>query len=406
MTAAPRPLRVLVVHRYFWPDTPPYASMLRDIAERWAEDGHAVDVLSTQPSYKPGSAIPRRPRVERVGRLRVRRVGLLREHGRRAARLLNVAWFPVRTALAVLLRRRPYDVVMTSTVPPVLLAGLTCRAARARGGRFVYHCMDIHPEIGRISGDFANPLLYRLLLRVDRATCRRAAAVVVLSTDMAASVRRRGSTARTVVVNNFELGARADGAHPSAPGADGRLRIVFTGNVGRFQGLETVLDALGRTRAPVSLTIMGEGASVGALREQAAGLSGAPVTFLPHGDVAAARALIASADLGLVSLTSGIYRYAYPSKTMTYLAEGCPVLAVLEPDAELADLLRRDGLGVTAPAGDADALAAVLDRLSADPDELGRIRETARRCGPAAFDKSATLEQWSELLETVAAGAP
>ena len=73
--------------------------------------------------------------------------------------------------------------------------------------RQVYHCMDLHPEIGRLSGEFANPVAYRILARLDAATMRRATAVVVLSEDMARSVARRDPALadKVVVLNNFAL---------------------------------------------------------------------------------------------------------------------------------------------------------------------------------------------------------
>ena len=63
-SSAPPPgrLRLLLVHRYFWPDTPPYAVMLRAIAAHWAAAGHRVEVLAGQPSYKPETAPSVAPR--------------------------------------------------------------------------------------------------------------------------------------------------------------------------------------------------------------------------------------------------------------------------------------------------------------------------------------------------------
>src|SRR5699024_6155739 len=98
-------------------------------------------------------------------------------------------------------------VVMCSTSPPVMLAAAVSLAARLKGARFIYHCMDIHPEIGALSGEFRNPLVFRILQAVDRATCRRSAAVVVLSGDMRNALLERDSRLadRIVVLNNFDL---------------------------------------------------------------------------------------------------------------------------------------------------------------------------------------------------------
>ena len=113
MTGRPRRARVLAVHRDYWPDSPPYAAMLRDIVARWSADGAAVEVASTQPSYKRGSTVVRAPRRGRVDGVVVRRLRLPLEHGRRWLVPVNAVVFSAWVALRILLARRPYDVVMT-----------------------------------------------------------------------------------------------------------------------------------------------------------------------------------------------------------------------------------------------------------------------------------------------------
>ena len=155
-------MRVLAIHRYYWPDSPPYASLLRVIAEHWSSAGHDVRVLTSQPSYKPEQGLAAAPTEETIGGVVVRRIGMKPDRSGRGRKLLNLVRFPVLVFLRVLLGPRQ-DVVMCSTAPPVVLGALVAWAARLRGARFVYHCMDLHPEIGALSGEFRNPVLFRLL---------------------------------------------------------------------------------------------------------------------------------------------------------------------------------------------------------------------------------------------------
>jgi hypothetical protein len=74
----------------------------------------------------------------------------------------------------------------------------------------------------------------------------------------------------------------------------------------------------------IELVFLGEGRALSALKERAHGMGNA--TFLPYQSSSVARLLMTDASRGIVSLNAGIYRYAFPSKTMTYLAEGCPLL--------------------------------------------------------------------------------
>ena len=50
-----------------------------------------------------------------------------------------------------------------------------------------------------------------------------------------------------------------------------------------------------------------------------------------------------------------------PGKLYEYLEAGRPILALLEPEDEAADLARRGGAAVSAP-GDRDALSREIER--------------------------------------------
>ena len=82
-------LKVLAIHRFYWPDTPPYASMLRTIVRQWVNDGHDVDVLSSQPSYKAGVKRQKQPRKEVVDGANIARLDLPSEAGKPVVRILN-----------------------------------------------------------------------------------------------------------------------------------------------------------------------------------------------------------------------------------------------------------------------------------------------------------------------------
>lgn len=395
--------RVLAIHRYYWPDTPPYASILREIVQRWSLAGHDVEVLSTQPSYKPELSIPHRPKVEVLDGVRVRRVKLPADRSGQLARIVNQVRFPLAVGFRLLVSRR-YDVVMCSTAPPVLLGWVTSAVARLRGARFIYHCMDIHPEIGALSGEFRARPVFALLRHLDTSTCRRAAAIVVLSTDMRDALLARDPDLkpRIVVLNNFDIpSGAAGGVSPLPPGT--RTRLVFAGNLGRFQGLESLAKAVlgnrpGRER--IEFILMGEGAakqSIQALISAADPSVRDRLVLLPHGSAAAARALVSTADFGVVSLTPKVIRYAYPSKTATYLSEGVPLLALVEGDSELARSATEGGYGIAAAPGDESGLQRALDLIGAR-EQRGELAQNALAAWKAHFSADVLLGRWEDLL--------
>lgn len=110
-------MRILLIHRYFWPDTPPYAAILRSIGKRLVEEGHEVVVFSSQPSYKSGVVMKKQPSIEDIDGMTVNRVSLFRERNRYVLfRLINMFYFPLRIILFTLLNKK-FDIIMASTAP-------------------------------------------------------------------------------------------------------------------------------------------------------------------------------------------------------------------------------------------------------------------------------------------------
>ena len=401
--------RILAIHRYYWPDTPPYASILRAIDREWVDAGHHVDILTSQPSYKP-EVIVAAPATEQLDGVTVRRLRMKSDRSSQLRRVFNLGWFPIAVAGHILVRRR-YDVVMCSTVPPVLLGWFVSLAARLRRARFVYHCMDLHPEIGRLSGEFSRGSVYRVLHRLELATCRRASALVVLSEDMERAVVARAPDLadRIVVLTNFDLPDLEEGADVASPvpARQDRLRVVFAGNLGRFQGLEAVSSAVladDPALADVELVLMGEGAAKAELERLVAAAPpdrASRIVLVSHGSPRAVRALLATAQFGLVSLAPDVIRYAYPSKTATYLGAGLPVLVAVEPDSFLARSVLDHRIGALLPVDDEVGARAVLAAWASRRDELPAMAKRATAYWRDKYAAEQILPRWVDLLEKV-----
>ena len=82
-------MKILLTHRFFWPDTAPYAVFLRVIGAALAEAGHEVHTFSSIASYRE-SSVPS-PRCENLGRLNVHRIWVFsREKSHILKRLANI----------------------------------------------------------------------------------------------------------------------------------------------------------------------------------------------------------------------------------------------------------------------------------------------------------------------------
>lgn len=379
--------------------------MLRAIAGRWVNDGHDVTVLTSQPSYNPALRDQKQPRVAEVDGFEVRRVGLFPETKTNfVARVLNLGLFMLRVFAHVTLRRRRYDVVMCATTPPVMVAWAAGLAAKLRGSRLIYHCQDIHPELLNLAGLMGPGLGYRFLRGRDIRTMNRASRVVVLSNDMRDTVERRGinDLSKVRIINNFTVPTFSDNVPVEVPESvtdASRFRVVFAGNLGYFQGLEAVIDAAKRLgdRADIEFVFLGDGAAKQDLIERAGSLVGKTVHFFGFRPQREAEEFVRHADLALITLSTDIYKAAYPSKTMTYLSVGTPLLAVVESDSELARLVVERQIGFVGVPSDAQSIAEAVLQADATQDR-DSMRERVSATCDELFSESSRLELWSSLL--------
>lgn len=394
-------LRILAVHRYYWPDTPPYASMLKRIVTRWQQDGHNVEVLSSQPSYKSELDNKILPQSETVDGIRIERLKLPSEAGRPIIRVINA----IKLSFAILVKAflRRYDVIMISTSPPVVGGFAAALSALLTRSRFIYHCMDLHPEVGQLSGEFKNPYLYQLLLKIDSWTCSRANPVIVLSRDMEKTLRQRphGAQMSITILNNFSLPhelSLPENLPVNIAYSD--LTILFAGNIGRFQNLDIVIEAMKHLRENknIRFIIMGEGTAKEALLNKAKSYK-ANVEFISHQTIEVAKAVISKVDAGFVSLAPNIYRYAYPSKTMTYLELGCPLIVAVESESELANDVRNGKYGFCLPVNSGLSLAQLLLKMSQDKSWKSTMKKNALLKASEEFSETVQIEKWSNLLK-------
>lgn len=166
----------------------------------------------------------------------------------------------------------------------------------------------------------------------------------------------------------------------------GPLRLVFVGNLIPRKGLHTLLRALRMVDAgPWRLDIAGAAVDAGYARRMraAAGGLGEQVQFhgrMTDGDLTA---LLARSDMLVVPSTYEGFGIVY----LEGMARGLPAVATRAGAA--GEIIADGESGFLVPAGDARALAGVLNRLAADRDLLEHMSAAARR----RYDDFPTWEQ-------------
>jgi glycosyltransferase involved in cell wall biosynthesis len=373
-------IKVQLLTQWFEPE-PAFKGL--SFAKALRDQGLDVEVVTGFPNYPGGKLYPgykvRLIQREVVDGIRVTRLPLYPSHdnsGRRRA--ANYISFAVSTALYGLFRWHKPDVIYAYH-PPLTVGCSASVIGLLRRVPIVLDVQDMWPDTLRATGMISSDKVLSTVGKVCQWVYRRCARIVVLSDGFKRLLQERGVPAERIrVIPNWceerQLAAPTGAAPAGFPGPD-KFRILFAGNLGKAQALDTVLDAAERLRqqAPdIVFVLMGGGVEVERLREaiRTRGLSN--VMLLPPVPMSEVGAALAEADALLVHLRDDpLFTITIPSKTQAYMAVGKPILMGVRGDA--ADLVQRAECGVLFEPENPDALAQAAVTLSRLPLESRRL---------------------------------
>ncbi len=311
---------------------------------------------------------------------------------------------------ALALTTGTHDVVMGMS-PPIFLGDAAWLLAKRSRAPFVFNTQDIFPDIAVDLGVLTSPRVVAAARSYERSIYRRADAITVLSTDQRRNVTAKlppDRSDRVRIIRNFvdldrirpvEGGERAQNPYRHRYGLDGKIVVMYSGNVGLSQSFDLIRDAAKHwaDNDSVQFVINGEGAAHDHVAAWAAELDN--VTMIPFGPRAEVPQILGAADLHLVLLKRGLAASSTPSKLYGILAAGRPVLASIDEGSEVCMAVREAECGLSVPPDDAPAFLAALDKLLADRDELEAMGRRGRQHAETCLTPDAQARAYEELFE-------
>jgi putative colanic acid biosynthesis glycosyltransferase WcaI len=410
-------MRVLILSQYYKPEPVPKPA---ELAEALCENGHTVSVVTGFPNYPSGNLYAGF-KLSAVKRELIDGVPVIRSfefpyHGQRAiGRILNYVSFMLSAPLGALLA--PACDVIYVWHPPLTIGIAAWLIARWRGAPFVYDVQDIWPEIAVLSGLLRpNSRTVRLLSWLERFVYQQADHLLVVANGARDNLIAKGVPPSKVTVmphwvdeSLFEqTDPRAREKIRAQYSWDERFVVLFAGNIGLLQGLETVVSAAAQLppRGNILIVLVGDGTDKARLQQRCAdaGLHDR-LQFIERQPMERMPAFMAAADVLLVHLKrSEIARYVIPTKTLAYLAAGQPILMAMEGAA--ADLVQSTGAGIVVAPEDPVALATSIKSLwSMPPAERRQMGAQGKKYLNSNLSKEAVVIQYEALLKRVASRA-
>lgn len=360
-------MRILLLTQWFQPE-PQFKGL--PLAQALIARGHEVEVLTGFPNYPGGTVYPgyrvRAWQHEVMGGVSITRAALYPSHDQSAVRRsFNYVSFALTSALLAFTLKRP-DVIYVYC-PPMTAATGAVALQLFRGVPYVIDIQDLWPDTLASTGMVSNGLLLRLVSAWSAFAMRRAAHLVVLSSGFKTRLAARGIRQPITVIPNWappEIAAHFQELIPR-PHEAAIFNIVFAGNIGKAQALDTIIEAAVRLKSEAPLIrfiLVGSGVEVDHLRAATAVNGIDNVVFLPQRPIDEMGPIFDDADALLVHLRDDpLFAITIPSKTQAYLAVGRPILMGVRGDA--AALIDAAGGGIVFKPEDPDSLVQAVKRL-------------------------------------------
>ena len=379
-------MRVAVIADVFPPMRSSGAVQIRDLSREFARQGHSICVIVPADNQKGrwGLEMADGAQVLRLKAPKMKDIGFVR-------RTLAECWMPF--AMMWNFKQSPLANEVWDGViwyAPSIFHGPFVRLLKNSGcSRSYLIIRDVFPQWAADLGLMRRGLVFRFFDAVARYQYSLADVIGVQTAGNKKYFKEwvKQPNKRLEVLHNW-LGRPEEDrcsirlCHTALAG---RKVFVYAGNMGLPQNMDILLDLAEAMlcRTDVGFLFVGRGTESRRLRGLAHSRRLSNVVFFDEIDPDQIPDLYEQCTAGIVALDNRHKSHNIPGKFLTYMQSGLPVLANINKDNDLADLIRNNAVGQVCESDKLDELLALacklLEQAQNDPDLPGRCKELFRR---------------------------
>lgn len=305
------------------------------------------------------------------------------------------------------------DIVYTISQPPVL-GGILGNIGRIiTKGKLIYNIQDFNPEQIMAVNYSKNKFILKLMMMLDKHTCRKSSLIVTVGTDMQETLENRfnhKNIPNNVVINNWmnekevyplEKNNEKIIEFKKKYNLENKFVIMYSGNIGLYYDLENLMDVFEKFKdeKDVVFAFVGEGTVKDNLVEICKDKKMKNVEFIPYQDKKDLVYSLNTADIHLVVNAKGIKGVSVPSKIYGCLATNVPVFGILEPGTEAWNIVEKSNCGILSETGNYKQIEDNLRKVIKEKENFVKKHETGRKYLEENFTKDKSIEKYIKEID-------
>lgn len=368
--------KILVYANYFYPEVASTSQLLTDLCLK-LQEVYDVTVICSVPCYTgkiEEKYMQKKYYYEELEGIKIIRVKVSPfTKTKKISRVKHILSYFFR-AIKASKKVGKQDLVYTISQPPVLGGILGTIGKRITKGKLLYVIQDFNPEQTMAVNYSKNKFVLKLMMWLDKRSCRKSDLVVTVGSDMQKTLEKRFENKKVpnnVVINNW---MNEDEVYPLDKTnerilsfkrkykLEDKFIIMYSGNIGLFYDLENLIKIFAKykEKEDVIFAFVGDGAMKGKIEEYVVENKISNIVFIPYQDKEDLIYSLNAADVHLVVNAKGIKGVSVPSKIYGVLATNVPCLGILEKETAAWDIIEKSNCGILAETGNYEEIEEKL----------------------------------------------
>ena len=397
-------MKILVVSQNYYPDN----FRINDITAELVKKGHKVTVLTGLPDYTTGK-IPEeyhffRKRKEIIQGVRIYRVPTIARRRGAIFRGLNYFSFAFTGFVFCLFHKFECDVIYVYEPSPITMLYPALYLKKRYLKKVLLYCLDLWPESVKIFGIKEKSFLYKAIAKISRYLYQGCDQIAVSSKPFFKYLHQ---------VNDIPydkmcyLPQHAEDIYldMNLQAIDNHCTdFVFTGNIGKAQDIECIIEAVEIIRGTPDFMVhlVGDGSHLESCKQMIKEKH-LEDKFVLHGrhPIDQMPEFYRLADACLLTLKcDNFVGMTMPSKLQSYMAAGKPVIGAITGAAQ--EVIKESNCGLCVDASDAKGLAEMMKVFIQNPNAYKNCGENGRCYFKKNFTKAIFMDHLEELLSNLA----
>lgn len=404
-------MKVLVITPTYAPEITAYVPLITSLCEDLADYGHSVTVITPNASrgveYSIEKEAIKKEELIKDGKLKIIRVPIIKQYSKKFIdRVISSLYFTFKS-FAIGLKEKDVDVIFTCSTPPTLgITGTFLSFFKRKP--LVYNLQDIFPDSMINTGMIKNKLIITIGKLVEKLTYSGSTIITVIGKDFSDNIINKNvkkekislipnwvdekETAyvekeNNIIFKNYDIDKS-------------KFIVQYSGNMGYQQNLEMVLETAKGLKEykDILFVMIGDGVNKEKLLEIKDKNKLENVMFIPFQDKKYISHVYSVGDVGLVTLMKNTSKNSIPSKTWSIMATERPVIASIDEESELVDLLHDENCGIGIQPDNSEELKKAILKVYSNRAECIQMGLNGRKYIENNLSRSANTKKYNDLF--------